>query len=60
MGVLNPFLPGGGEFAHQKNSRAFALEEWSGLELTDTLIKSVIEGCIAKRRRNYSLTKPKK
>ena len=33
MGVLNSFLPGGGEFAHQKNCP----RGWSGLELTDTL-----------------------
>ena len=32
-GVLNSFLPGGGEFAHQKK---IALGGWSGLELTDT------------------------
>ena len=34
MGVLNSFLPGGGEFAHQKNCPG---RGWSGLELTDTL-----------------------
>ena len=33
MGVLNTFfVPGGGEFADQKNCSA----GWSGLELTDT------------------------
>ena len=36
MGVLHSFLPGGGEFAHQKNCPG----GWSGLELTDTLQKS--------------------
>ena len=45
VGVLNPFLPEGGEFAHQKNFRGFCPRGggWSGLELTDILIKSVIE-----------------
>ena len=34
MGVLNAFsVPGGWEFAHQKNCPG----GWSGLELTDTL-----------------------
>ena len=38
MGVLNSFLPGGGEFVHQKIARGFLPGGWSGLELTDTLI----------------------
>ena len=36
MKVLNPFFPGGGEFAHQKIAQAFFPVVWSGLELTDT------------------------
>ena len=32
MGILNSFLPGGGEFANHKNCPG----GWSGLELTDT------------------------
>ena len=30
------FLPGGGEFAHQKNHPGVCPGGWSGLELTDT------------------------
>ena len=40
-GILNSFLPGGGESSHQKNCPG---KGWSGLELTDTL--SVIENYI--------------
>ena len=39
MGVLNSFLPGAGEFAHQKNLPRVLSRGgggWSGLELTDT------------------------
>ena len=40
MGVLNSFLPGGGEFAHQKNCPGVLPGRgeggWSGLELTGT------------------------
>ena len=35
MGVLTPFLLGGGELAHQKNCPGEG--GWSGFELTDTL-----------------------
>ena len=31
--------PGGGEFAHQKNCLGFCPGGWSGLELTDTLLR---------------------
>ena len=37
MGVLNSFLPGGGEFAHQKNCPGVLRWGMSDLELTDTL-----------------------
>ena len=38
MGVLNTFLAGGAEFAHQKNCMGVLPGGggWSGLELTDT------------------------
>ena len=34
---MSSFLPGGGEFAHQKNCPGVLPGGWSGLELTDTL-----------------------
>ena len=46
MGVLNSFLPGGEEFAHQKNcpgvlSGGGGGGEWSGLELTHNKISKL-------------------
>ena len=34
--VLNYFLPGDGEFVHQKNCPGFCPGGWSGLKLSDT------------------------
>ena len=36
MGVLNSFLPGGGEFAHQKSCPGVFPGGWLGLKLPDT------------------------
>ena len=36
MGVLNSFLPGGGEFAHQKNCPGVLLGGMVRLGITDT------------------------
>ena len=43
VGVLNSFWPGGGKFAHQKNCPGVLPGgEWSGLELTNTLLNKNI------------------